>query len=82
MGWHLLGRSHPAVYRISALAGLFYPRSRNAYITPLQLALAVGRSFQSLKDKQLNLWKLMLRDGLNLYGVSPTAILSSQRNLR
>jgi len=31
-------------------------------------SLAVSRSFQSLKDKQLNLWKLMLRDGLNLYG--------------
>ena len=39
-------------------------------ITSTQLALAVSRSFQSLKDKQLNFWKLMLRDGLNLYGVS------------
>ncbi|TFK86783.1 hypothetical protein K466DRAFT_492150 [Polyporus arcularius HHB13444] len=31
-------------------------------------ALAVNRSLRSLKVKQLSYWKLMLRDGLNLYG--------------
>ncbi|KAI0712219.1 hypothetical protein C8Q76DRAFT_733847 [Earliella scabrosa] len=31
-------------------------------------ALAVNRSVRSLKIKQLSYWKLMLRDGLNLYG--------------
>jgi len=31
-------------------------------------ALAVARSFQSLQSKPTTLWKLMLRDGLNLYG--------------
>jgi hypothetical protein len=30
--------------------------------------LAITRSLQSLKVKKLSLWKLMLRDGLNLYG--------------
>ncbi|CDO75327.1 hypothetical protein BN946_scf184848.g4 [Trametes cinnabarina] len=30
--------------------------------------LAVRRSLRSLKVKQLSYWKLMLRDGLNLYG--------------
>lgn len=30
--------------------------------------LAVQRSLRSLKVKQLSYWKLMLRDGLNLYG--------------
>jgi hypothetical protein len=32
------------------------------------LALALIRSFKSLEVKPLGLWKLMLRDGLNLYG--------------
>ncbi|KAI0822333.1 hypothetical protein BC628DRAFT_1340914 [Trametes gibbosa] len=31
-------------------------------------ALALRRSLRSLKVKQLSYWKLMLRDGLNLYG--------------
>ncbi|KLO14785.1 hypothetical protein SCHPADRAFT_825713 [Schizopora paradoxa] len=31
-------------------------------------ALALNRSIQSLKLKKLSPWKLMLRDGLNLYG--------------
>ncbi|KAK7469160.1 hypothetical protein VKT23_003651 [Stygiomarasmius scandens] len=31
-------------------------------------ALALNRSFDSLKSKPMGLWKLMLRDGLNLYG--------------
>ncbi|KAI0657378.1 hypothetical protein C8Q70DRAFT_919863 [Cubamyces menziesii] len=31
-------------------------------------AFAVHRSLRSLKVKQLSYWKLMLRDGLNLYG--------------
>ena len=32
-----------------------------------QFVLAVHRSLQSLRLKQLSYWKLMLRDGLNLY---------------
>ncbi|KAF8516425.1 hypothetical protein BU17DRAFT_92755 [Hysterangium stoloniferum] len=31
-------------------------------------ALALARSFQSRAQKPIGLWKLMLRDGLNLYG--------------
>ncbi|TDL23152.1 hypothetical protein BD410DRAFT_827866 [Rickenella mellea] len=31
-------------------------------------ALALARSMKSLQTKPLSLWKLMLRDGLNLYG--------------
>ncbi|GJJ15996.1 hypothetical protein Clacol_010275 [Clathrus columnatus] len=31
-------------------------------------ALALARSFQSRAQKSIGLWKLMLRDGLNLYG--------------
>ena len=34
----------------------------------MQFALALNRSIQSLKLKKLSPWKLMLRDGLNLYG--------------
>jgi hypothetical protein len=34
----------------------------------VSFALALIRSFQSLAMKPLGLWKLMLRDGLNLYG--------------
>ena len=32
--------------------------------------MALNRSIQSLSVKSLTPWKLMLRDGLNLYGVS------------
>lgn len=35
-----------------------------------QFALAISRSMQSLQVKPLSPWKLMLRDGLNLYAVS------------
>jgi len=45
------------VYWLSAT--LFYMAS---------FALAVNRSIQSLSVKSLSPWKLMLRDGLNLYG--------------
>ncbi|THV05272.1 hypothetical protein K435DRAFT_826476 [Dendrothele bispora CBS 962.96] len=34
----------------------------------VSFALALNRSFRSLQDKPMGLWKLMLRDGLNLYG--------------
>jgi hypothetical protein len=39
-----------------------------------QFALAVNRSAKSLSVKTLSPWKLMLRDGLNLYAVSPVSI--------
>jgi len=35
----------------------------------VQFGLALLRSIRSLEVKPLGLWKLMLRDGLNLYGV-------------
>jgi len=34
----------------------------------VSFGLAISRSLKSLEVKQLTLWKLMLRDGLNLYG--------------
>lgn len=34
----------------------------------VSLVLALNRSFKSLHQKHLSPWKLMLRDGLNLYG--------------
>jgi len=34
----------------------------------VSFGLAVSRSLKSLEVKQMTLWKLMLRDGLNLYG--------------
>ncbi|KAG6891345.1 hypothetical protein C0992_008460 [Termitomyces sp. T32_za158] len=37
----------------------------------VSFALALARSLKSLQAKPLSPWKLMLRDGLNLYGVSP-----------
>jgi hypothetical protein len=39
-------------------------------LNTIQFALAVIRSYNSLQSKPLTPWKLMLRDGLNLYGVS------------
>ena len=36
-----------------------------------QFGLALLRSIKSLEVKPLTIWKLMLRDGLNLYGVRP-----------
>jgi hypothetical protein len=36
----------------------------------MQFGLAVMRSVESLQTRPLSAWKLMLRDGLNLYGVS------------
>ena len=36
----------------------------------MQFGLAVMRSVESLQARPLSVWKLMLRDGLNLYGVS------------
>jgi hypothetical protein len=39
-----------------------------------QFALAVNRSVKSLSVKTLSPWKLMLRDGLNLYAVSPSPL--------
>ncbi|KAJ3482768.1 hypothetical protein NLJ89_g12118 [Agrocybe chaxingu] len=36
----------------------------------VSLGLALMRSIQSLQARPLSPWKLMLRDGLNLYGVS------------
>lgn len=36
----------------------------------VQFALAVIRSVESLQARPISVWKLMLRDGLNLYGVS------------
>ena len=36
----------------------------------MQLGLAITRSVESLQTRPLSPWKLMLRDGLNLYGVS------------
>ena len=42
---------------------------------PPQFALALSRSFASLKLKPMGLWKLMLRDGLNLFGAVFLVIL-------
>ena len=43
-------------------------------MTPNQFALAISRSMQSLQVKPLSPWKLMLRDGLNLYAVSAKSL--------
>ena len=40
----------------------------------IQFGLAVMRSVESLHARPLSVWKLMLRDGLNLYGVSYLAL--------
>lgn len=42
----------------------------------VQFALALAKSFNSLQTKPMGLWKLMLRDGLNLYGVRFTLLLT------
>ncbi|EKM51479.1 uncharacterized protein PHACADRAFT_261628 [Phanerochaete carnosa HHB-10118-sp] len=45
--------------------GLYWLSATLLYTASLVLALR--RSFRSLKDKPISYWKLMLRDGLNLY---------------
>lgn len=45
--------------------GLYWLSATLLYTASLVLALQ--RSFRSLKDKPTSYWKLMLRDGLNLY---------------
>ncbi|EJD37232.1 hypothetical protein AURDEDRAFT_116916 [Auricularia subglabra TFB-10046 SS5] len=46
--------------------GIYWVAPAVFYLTTF--ALAVTRSLQSLQVKPLGYWKLMLRDGLNLYG--------------
>lgn len=43
-----------------------------------QFVLAVKRSHKAWSAKHVNLWKLMLRDGLNLYAVSRPITLSAE----
>jgi hypothetical protein len=62
-------------------ASVSFPRwysSTYPYQISVQFGLALMRSINSLKSKHLSPWKLMLRDGLNLYGVrvSPRIIIS------
>jgi hypothetical protein len=51
---------------ISNWVGIYWAAPTIFYTATL--ALALHRSIQSLKTKPLSPWKLMLRDGLNLYG--------------
>jgi len=70
LGWCILAFSYPLLHSLGTIV------TSLAFASQLkgpcdQLALAVKRSVQSLSVKMLSPWKLMLRDGLNLYGVSP-----------
>ena len=67
LGWHLLGCAHAPIHRFGRSNDLFYLAECHAIM--IQLVLALMRSINSLKEKPLSPWKLMLRDGLNLYGV-------------
>jgi hypothetical protein len=51
---------------VSNWVGIYWAAPTLFYTSTL--ALALYRSVQSLKTKPLSPWKLMLRDGLNLYG--------------
>ncbi|KAI0317502.1 hypothetical protein OF83DRAFT_1163904 [Amylostereum chailletii] len=46
--------------------GVYWLSATILYIT--SFFMAVARSLQSLDNKSISTWKLMLRDGLNLYG--------------
>lgn len=69
LGGHLLGSPHPPLHRLSryTLASISH---FILIIFFVQFGLAVMRSVESLQTRPLSPWKLMLRDGLNLYGVS------------
>ncbi|KAG5634680.1 hypothetical protein DXG03_005764, partial [Asterophora parasitica] len=64
MGRHLLDRTDHPLHRYRA----YHPEQTHvANHNALQFALALRRSISSLQAKPLSPWKLMLRDGLNLY---------------
>ena len=70
LGWCILGLSHSLVYSFGMTALLAFLSLTD--ISVWQFVLAVKRSVKSLSVKTLSPWKLMLRDGLNLYAVSPS----------
>jgi hypothetical protein len=74
LGWYLLGLSHSLVhcFGMTALSVAFSSSTNGSF---WQFVLAVKRSVNSLTVKTLSPWKLMLRDGLNLYAVSPSPYL-------
>jgi hypothetical protein len=69
LGWCVLGLSHPFVQCLGMMV-LLLTFSSSTDNSVRQFALAVNRSAKSLSVKVLSPWKLMLRDGLNLYAVS------------
>ena len=68
MGWHLLGCAYAPLHCFGRSDDLNYQVVAHVYS---QFVLALRRSIDSLKEKPLSPWKLMLRDGLNLYAVCP-----------
>jgi hypothetical protein len=71
LDWCLLAFGHRLLHSLGmAVASIAFASSTDGPCD--QLGLAVKRSVQSLSAKKLSPWKLMLRDGLNLYGVSPS----------
>ena len=69
LGGYLLGSPHPPLHHLSR----YTQASISHFILNVffaQFGLAVMRSVESLQTRPLSPWKLMLRDGLNLYGVS------------
>ena len=70
LGWNLLGCPHVALHNNSKPTRFSGGFHGTYVLTPfLQFVLALWRSISSLQSKPLSPWKLMLRDGLNLYGV-------------
>lgn len=69
LGGHLLGSPHRPLHHLSryTLASISHFVLNVFFV---QFGLAIMRSVESLKTRPLNPWRLMLRDGLNLYGVS------------
>ena len=73
LGRNLLGRPHLALLRFRQFLLFFsFPSFSGRSPVNSQFGLALLRSIKSLEVKQMGLWKLMLRDGLNLYGVRLT----------
>jgi hypothetical protein len=62
--------SQPLSCTLLRYDGLLVAFSSSTDSSVWQFALAVNRSVKSLSVKALSPWKLMLRDGLNLYAVS------------
>ena len=80
LGGYLLGSAHPPLHHLGQYTLVSISHFILNYIISVQFGLAVIRSVGSLQTRPLSPWKLMLRDGLNLYGVSSLILWYDHEN--